>query len=105
MRVYGLIFAFLAGMSALWYVGSLRGEIAAARDNLAHVEAELMQAQAQTAQAREAAVVLSAHVERLEATARHYDEIREWVAGRNDDAPIPALLRDAFDRLFANRPR
>ena len=105
MRAYGLIFAFLGGMAALWYVGALRADIAAQRDAMARTVAALSQAQAETAQARDSIKVLTAHMERLEATARRYDEIREWVAGRDDDAPIPPLLRDALDRLFAARPR
>lgn len=52
-------------------------------------------------QAQSARAIADREARRSAERATELNEIREWIVGNDDDAPMPELLRLAFDRMFA----
>lgn len=105
LRLYltlGILGAVLAGGFYVRHVigqnAALRAEVAAL-ENEARVQAEIA---AQAALARD---VARAEAKRQAEKAAETAAIREWINGRDDNAPIPDLLRDALDRLMRRSAR
>lgn len=56
------------------------------------------------AQARLARDVARAEAKRFRQAATEYNNIREWIAANDDDAPIPPVLRAALERMLGRKP-
>jgi uncharacterized protein HemX len=74
------------------------------RTAAAEIEAALWQAEAETraamaSQAKDAAAELTKELERVTKAAAQFDTIRDAIREDQTDDPLPAVIRDALERL------
>lgn len=69
-------------------------------EDLQKAKEELAASEFALEQSRLAAEVAKENAERLALKAEEFDEIEKWINANDDQTPMPALLRDVFDRVF-----
>ncbi|MEQ3626005.1 MAG: hypothetical protein ABNH26_08860 [Celeribacter sp.] len=101
MTRYALSAALLAILALGGWAWLQTARVASLSDDLSEARRELAVAEQVATQAREAQRVADAYRAAAADRAREYDTLREGLLRRDDDAPIPDILRDAVERLRA----
>lgn len=94
---------YITGASLAFACWGLWGQLQVEREAVARLERERELAQVRAAQHVHALTVAQAVAEENAEAAAELAAVRNWINGEETDAPLPDLLRDLFDRVYAPR--